>query len=47
MALAFGLLVLVILILGTIGVVSMKRVGRLSASLNVQCHLIMPVVACP
>jgi len=33
MALAFGLLVLVILILGTIGVVSMKRVGRLSASL--------------
>lgn len=33
MALAFGLLGLVILALGSIGVISMKRVGRLSASL--------------
>ena len=33
MALAFGLLLLVILVLGTIGVVNMKRVGRLSTSL--------------
>ena len=33
MALAFGLLVSVILVLGIIGIVSMKRVGRLSVSL--------------
>jgi len=33
MALAFGLLLMVILSLGVIGIVSMKRVGRLSSSL--------------
>jgi methyl-accepting chemotaxis protein len=33
MALAFGLLVLVILILSGIGILSMKRIGRMSASL--------------
>ena len=34
MALAFGTVVLVILALGSVGIVSMKRVGRLSASLT-------------
>ena len=36
MALAFGLLVLVILILGAIGIVSMQRVGHMSAALAIQ-----------
>jgi len=36
MGVAFGLIVLVILALGLVGVVSMKRVGRLSASLTTE-----------